>query len=535
MPLDVETTSGSSDKLAGLPTAVLPQAGDDVVRFLSLNLLDHPGKLFPVLPSARPNPGSEKPWAPWTNVATPLLGEAARTLGQFIVTAETTKQFEFAPNYNLRITEGITTVNVDVRSPNGTTTYWQDPRKLASEIRAELRASALPSASTYDCIFDDDRNSTAPTFKWTVKNTAGVNFTMTGKPTDANSVLPSIGFPSASYSGASTYTGAVAIHTEESAVLDLNWFPDSAVTTATRWGVGGTESTSRYRWLVLILPNLTGSGGAAGTAGDPKLHVYLGTTLASVDNQPDSAYIEDRTFFRLGKASSLGNDEWSDGPGYVAPVEATPSVAFPAGRFLVDLKGWRARFNAGADAYAPNHRYMHLKVVNPANPAGSIQVGYAYVGPGWYPERPLPHSDDRTPRDRSEVAESPYGHVLSRYRDVGDALEAAWTRSDGGPITENDEHFIRHVLLGPRMTSMDNAGVAITADAAGRTHVPNKRTAAGRARPIVVIDPSYVPAVVGASARKALGMSYGLVEVGRLTRMFNDQYGATLRLVGVPR
>ena len=522
--LDVETTAGASDTIATLPTNAI------WIRLLALNNMRHPGSLFPVLPSARPNPDSERANAPLTNIISPHLGEVGISKGTFITSDSTILGFEFGSNYNLRAvsTDDLITVNINCRA-SGTTYYWRAPRLLAGHIQTQLRASVHPLAATFVCTFSDERQSATPTYKWTISNSAGTFKLKFNTATDANTIGPSIGFTT-DLAGASTYTGTVAIHTEESFVIDLQWFTGSAATTATTWGLNAVDSTSRWRWIVLLGCNLQGIGGAVATAGSKKLHFYLGTTLASVDNQPDSAYTENRDYFRAG--TQLGVYEGADGGEFIGPKEGTAG-GFPAQRYVADLKAWRAGTQSGANAYAPNYRYLRVRMVDPTNPNGHLQIGHMFAGPGWYPTRNRRDDDEHTPRDRSDYLESPLGAQLSNYRDPADSLSLDFI--SGNQLSENDAEFLKRMLIEPRAATFNSAGSAIVASVSGHPLEVNRSVNAGKARPIIMIDPSYKPTSLPISTLYARGLTFGIVEVDRLQRLFTDMHTASIRMTGASR
>lgn len=146
-------------------------------------------------------PSSENVNFPASNLKTFFRAEAWRTSGHFIIDA-TNNKIDFKESggggeLTATLTSGVFT-----------------PTTLAAEIKTQMEAVG---AETYTISFS------AVTGQWTIATGGTFLSILTSSGTNtAVSTGPSIGFGvSSDFTGAITYTGFVAIHTEENLVIDL--------------------------------------------------------------------------------------------------------------------------------------------------------------------------------------------------------------------------------------------------------------------------------------------------------------------------
>lgn len=526
MPLDVEDAAGSSNNLASLPS------NSNAFRILFLNDAYHAGRVLPAL-APRPNPSSELGWAPGTNVVLSQRGKAWTTSGLFIITSEITKGYEMAPNWNLRIQEQSPSVtsNVDVRNPAATTTFYSNPYDFASYIQTALNADAT-LAGTYTVTYSGYRTS-SPTYKFTISCTQAFRILVAA---DANTCATSLGWTGDTGYATSQTSTNVAIHTEEYIIIDLN--SNIEGTKSTEWAIGSTSITNRFRWLVLVDLNNTGIGSA--TAGGDKVHVYFSDAFADIDNKNDSTYTEHRDMFKLGVTSGtdLGVNEGSDAGSYISNITTTGKPV-PANYYVVDLKGWRAAHNSGADAYAPNYRFLRIKVVNRTNPNGCIKLGYLFCGPGMYLKRNIHYQHDITPVSTSGVELSELGAQFHRGGTSYTTQSLEW--GEENPLDDADALLIRKLLVDARMKSVDIlSSSTIIKSSSLHPMVVNPYGAAASRRSVIVIDPAEtnaddnIPGGTDAYTKFGEGTMFGTLTVESLDRISNKMYGAKMEFTEEP-
>lgn len=494
MPLSVFNTTGGLDTLCQDEPTAAAGFNPSVIRVLALNDLLNDNTLFPTL-TGRPNPGSIRGDSAPGNLVSPHRTERLIFQGQFIITAETNKGYELAPNYNLRVTKG-STVNLDCRYPAATTTFWQDPYRLAAYIQALLQASGLTGASSFVVSFSG-RRSSSPTYKWTIS--ANAAFTLTA---DANSILLSLGFTGSSYSGSSSYTGErVAIHTEEYFVVDRGGTYDI-----------GEASWNRFRWLYFVDLNMEGPSGTSPKS-DHKLEFFLGNSLAAaagqLANTDASGYVADQTYFNLENLDSSTYHCYTDLGGLL-----TRSSGLTRSRLLaIDLQKWASDHGS----IALNHRYIGVRICNPTHPSGRIEIGYMGVGADWWPRHNIAWGTPMGPTLRTQRTRTDLGADLASYRSPGRRLEGAWT--SGAPLMADDVHFLDQLYRARRLSSSIVEGQG------------NDRNLQVADRPVLLIDPSvkspYADETTFANSR---AMFFGQLEIGSPVPIGNGYHTGTLAI-----
>lgn len=507
MPFDVENAAGSSD------TYCLKDESYTKAKILYYNHLfrNTPySSLVPALPSGRPNPSSERTDSTFGNVLSPIRGEKWICAGYYAITRATTSGYEMAGasgNYNLRIrdTTGAVTDNLDCTNPAAsTTTHYRDPRDLAFVIQTRLRASGtLPSPSGYYCVFNDERQTTSPTYKFEIGHTTRtIEILVTA---DASSIGPSIGFYT-NRSGTTAYSSDFPPnHTEEYVVLDINdrsiYVQDSAVCT-------------RYRYLVLVDDNQITATPDAVKANTVK--IYFGNTLASVDETADSTFTSNRDIFTaLGNISTY---EGTDSGIFIGEPMGNAS-GWPARIHVIDLANIRYYTQSGSNKYAPDYRYMKIKWVNRGNPDGYKTLGAMFVGPGFYPARNMQSGHVANTEDPS-IYGNQSGYLSRQFLEPYRVMEMNF--DEHNPMSDNDYMVFESMIRGRR--SEQTFGTSLSASPTFHNVNTNKGLTIG-ARPILVMDPLYAPSGASSKSILARGTYFGKLSMALKHGFMNYYHG----------
>ena len=240
MPLGVPATDSANKYSGGTPSNAR------TLWVMADNALRHEFDLFPAL-SVGPNPSSENPRLPWTNILTPQPAEPGEFAGLFVFSDSTDRGYTFASPatggcYTLRITDwDANTATVDLRTV--TPSHFANGGTNAAR-QAQLKIREVPGWTSFSVSYS------TTTGKVTISATGGI-FSMANKPTDASSALFALGFTQASYSGASTYTAEEArFHTDDWLVMRVN---------PSIFGPPGTDAEfTRWRWLWMAQNSFTG-------------------------------------------------------------------------------------------------------------------------------------------------------------------------------------------------------------------------------------------------------------------------------------
>jgi len=523
--LDVETAAGGSSDFCSIPAT-------DAITFLALNLLNNgfaKSVLLPALTNVFPNPTSELPWAPATNIREGPRHRAWITEGCFAFgdsTLSPGRGIEMTTatggNYNFRVTDSGGTANVDIRSTTPTTFIKSGGYGVAAQLQSKLNADTT-LAGTYTVTFSGRKDS-SPTFKFTIS--CAETFSLVAlRATDVNSGFPSIGFTT-DRSAASSYVGdEIAIHTEEALVIDMG---------PTGWQINNATLTDKWSWIYLVDCNFSGPDETDSYGGN-KLNLYLGSTLSAVDNKADANFNLHRTMFRLGRTTvlspatlaSLGNWEGTDTGLYVMRSGGAAAGAFPSRLYAANIQRWRAANNTGANAEAPNHRYVRLKIVDRKNPQGQVKVGKIYIGPGFSFLRNWIWRSLFSPVDRSERSQGVDGGENRRFREPGRLAEGTW--GDRNPLTEVEAMLLDSLVLRSRRVERDSSGNLIATPGLDSV-LSNPRVITGRSAPMAVMDPNFRPTLADSSFKYAGQMLYGTGTFSDLAPLMTNGWQGRFRL-----
>lgn len=495
MPLDCYETS------TGIFSGDAP---DSSTRLLLMNYAT-PRKLtsaefasgFPTLSNNRPNPLSARPGKPASNMFTPFPLEAYEPEGAYIVSSDTTKNFEQAPNFNLRITQGGTE-NIDIRV-SGTTRYFASPYEIAAVMQTEINdRTKYPTltASDFTVTYSGDITEASPKYRFTIAS--GTSFGLTNKPTDPNSCLQSIGI-TGSPSSVLSIAGGVAIHTEETFTLlvssPIRYFrPDL------------TPDTALECWRWLVFRNLNLSKDAAMT-------LYLDNTglggTGNADDAPASAYVNHLDSFSLLDAGGqLGTWEGADGGIMPTDSQATSMLGnTPARYYTANIAEWRKQLSSsdGLGGNRDNKNGIHvddhsarlqIKIVDPTNPTGRISIGHMIVAPGFYGSQNAQWGRSFLSADGSELRPSVRGAYNSRYGKPTKKLDLEWGETY---LTDLDQLML-DVSMRPYLLDLT----------VGFPLVDRDDISAGRHNVVVAIDPAYLSENVATAAFTAGGQTDGL-------------------------
>lgn len=139
---------------------------------------------------------------PASNVGKPIRSQVWRSSGNFTITTS---------NNKINFKESAIGVELTATITNGDYT----PTTLATEIKTQMEA-VTGLGRTYTITYSTS------TGKWTITGQTYLDLLFLTGTDIANSLHLSLGFATADYSGAVTYTGAkAAIHTNEAIIIDL--------------------------------------------------------------------------------------------------------------------------------------------------------------------------------------------------------------------------------------------------------------------------------------------------------------------------
>ena len=510
MPVNVHDVSGNESTFCKL---------DDGNQCLILPfnaLLRNTNPMIPgasYFSSGRPNPSSEHVGGPVGNLFTSDRGEHWLGGGYFVATSETNKGYEFSHgtggntgSYNVNVTDSASgiAVNLDLRTTLPTT-HFRSLREVAGRLQTLLRASILPSASLYVVTYSDEKHSsTAPTYKFTISHPTKT-FQLTSGAGDLSSALPAMGWP-ATVSGASTYTSALCPHSEEYVVLNIG-----------EHGIYGNRGvlTNRYRYVVFKDLNMVSAGGTA--PGADKIVIYLGTTLSSVDAQPNSAYTEGVDMFHVGGAADLGVKSGTDQNSWIGEPMGATLDGWPCRLFIVDLYKLRQAYSSSQ--LAPTYQFMRIKFVSRTGLYGRLALSGLDVNVGWWATHNPLDGGAFGSVDASDHVTTPTGNVVRGWHAGGRRYE--WAYGEQNPLTDED-FLVLQSFLEPRISGQA-FGAGLTALPGWQNVVPNRAQALG-ARQVVVIDPLFTPTLAS-----TYGYLAGAALVGSL------RYELSHLASGVPR
>lgn len=290
MPVEVTRSDGTTDDLlGGVPTRAgrLRIIGlDDAVRLARVN-----GLSLPVLASGYPNPSSQLEWSPHTNLWDPSRSSRWLTKGLFIFTDESGK-FYHAPAgltcYRIGLQDSGPLNNIGLRT-GSVTTFLDGPEAAARQVQDRVALGAGLNG-TYTVSYS------RTTRKFTIACTE--TFTMTAVASD--NALTMLGFTSAPYSGASTYTADLpSIHTEERIIVPLDTVHSTSnIDKFWLWRYVALADIDGLQRLIQLPAGVTGGFGVEIIVG-PDADVldtldpaslpagYHSATLTDLDPQPD--------------------------------------------------------------------------------------------------------------------------------------------------------------------------------------------------------------------------------------------------------
>ncbi len=543
MPLDAFRPS-SDARIAAAPRSA------DMGRLLFRNSVDPfgdrnaiPPEVGIVIPNAAPNPSSAAGHADWLNLFTASAHEVWEPTGMFVFTDDDTVQWEWAKNFEIQFSD--TTggpFTTDIRHPLGGTRYAKNPYVAAAWLQRRLNDAS--GDNDYTVTYDGARQG--GTFKFTITKATGTFSVLAAVGTSPNSCFPSMGFAAVDTGAAASHTGTKrAIHTEEWIILPIQ----GQTSLASFLTVHGSSEIdySLVSWLALVNFNYefeaTHYSGASGSAaGTPKVIVKFSRFADELVDQADSAYTEGTDMFHLHTASNMGTYMGMDLPGYPHYRRRDYSAGYstsapdhagfdlPSRYWCVDLGSYNAGVvDQGGFIGTAANAFMMLKVVNPENQSGKINLGYMYAGPGWAPFWNFHYPVGVGPAVGSSVQIGTGGAFQTTINPHRQIASIAWTETW---LTESDYWLLRTLGLEPR--EMGNPSVDLT--------MPWRQTNTRGAtpdRPMIFIDPLYgrntpmFDDAAGDHSKYARGLVFGRGSFGSISEFGNDFWNVSgVEIVG---
>ena len=355
-----------------------------------------------------------------------------------------------------------------------------------------------------------------------------------------------MGFDDIDHPSVASLTGIFrAIHTEEWIILPVQGQgPNTSFLT-----LHGAPVTDLgfVRWLALVNFNYefetahysNGSGSASGT---PKVVVKFASNPDDLIDQRDIDYTEGTDMFHLHTASNMGTYMGMDLPGYPHhrrrdysagySTSATDhaGVDLPSKIWIADL----ASYNAGVvdqGGFIGNavYAYMMIKIVNPENLSGKINLGHLYAGPAWAPFWNFHYPVGFGPSVGSSVTIGPAGAFQTTINPHRQIASIAWTETW---LTESDYWLLRTLGLEPR--EMGNPSVDL-----GMPWRQTNTRGATPDRPMIYIDPLYgkntpmFDDAAGDHSKYARGTVFGRGNFGAISEFGNDFWNVSgVEIVG---